>query len=92
MVCCLFWESLFVSRNTSITLSEHFAAFVDGEIASGRFASASEVVRAGLRLLEEREMKVKALREALIEGEKSGPSQPLDFQDLIARKHHARRE
>jgi antitoxin ParD1/3/4 len=78
-----------MSRNTSITLSEHFARFVDDEIASGRFASASEVVRAGLRLLEEREMKVKALREALIEGEKSGPLQPFDFDDLIARKHQA---
>ncbi len=78
-----------MSRNTSITLSEHFARFVDDEIASGRFASASEVVRAGLRLLEEHEINVKALREALIEGEESGPAQPFDFDALIARKHQA---
>ncbi len=78
-----------MSRNTSIILGDHFARFVEGEIASGRFASASEVVRAGLRLLEEHEIRLKALREALIEGEESGPAQPFDFDDLIARKHQA---
>lgn len=81
-----------MSGTTWITLSEYLARVIDGEIASGCFASTSEVIRAGLRLLEEREMKVKALREALIEGEKSGPSQPFDFQDLIARKHQAHPE
>lgn len=74
---------------TSITLGEHFARFVDDEVASGRFASASEVVRAGLRLLEEHEMKVRALSEALLEGERSGPAHPFDFADLPARKHRA---
>jgi len=44
-----------MSRNTSITLGDHFASFVDGQVAEGRYGSASEVVRDGLRLLEEAE-------------------------------------
>lgn len=79
-------------RNTSITLGEHFAHFVDAEIHSGRYASASEVVRAGLRLLEEHETRLRALREALIGGETSGPAVAFDFDALLARKHQARGE
>jgi antitoxin ParD1/3/4 len=79
-------------RNTSITLGEHFAHFVDAEIQSGRYASASEVVRAGLRLLEEHETRLQSLREALIAGESSGPAVALDFDALLARKHQARGE
>ena len=78
-----------MSRNTSITLGEHFARFVEEEIESGRFGSASEVVRAGLRLLEEHEMRIRVLRQALIDGERSGPSQSFDFEHFIARKHQA---
>jgi len=63
-----------MARNTSITLGDHFESFVDEKIAVGRYSSASEVVRAGLRLLEEHEDKVAALRQALDEGEKSGKS------------------
>jgi antitoxin ParD1/3/4 len=44
-----------MSKNTSISLGEHFTTFVESQIAEGRYASASEVIRAGLRLLEERE-------------------------------------
>ncbi|HLR77916.1 MAG TPA: type II toxin-antitoxin system ParD family antitoxin, partial [Burkholderiaceae bacterium] len=47
-----------MSKNTSITLSEHFASFIDAQVAEGRYNSTSEVVRAGLRLLEEHEAKV----------------------------------
>ena len=75
-----------MSKNTSIILGEHFATFVDAQLASGRFASTSEVVRAGLRLLEEHELKLETLRNALAEGEASGPAEPFDFDTFLAAK------
>jgi len=59
-------------KNTSVTLGDHFETFVDNRVPKGRYASASEVIRAGLRLLEERETRVDALRKALQEGQDSG--------------------
>ena len=59
-------------RNTSITLGNRFDKFTNAQVESGKYNSVSEVVRAGLRMLEEHEMKIAALREALIAGEKSG--------------------
>lgn len=76
-----------MSRNTSVTLGEHFIGSVEGQVAEGRFSSASEVVRAGLRLLEEHELKVQALREALIEGEESGPARTFDRDAFFERMH-----
>jgi antitoxin ParD1/3/4 len=67
-----------MARNTSISLGDHFASFVDALVASGRFGSASEAVRAGLRLLEEREAKLTNLRELIREGDEAGPPIPLD--------------
>ena len=61
-----------MSKNTSITLGQHFDGFISQQITEGRFASASEVVRAGLRLLEDNETKIATLRTLLDEGEKSG--------------------
>lgn len=75
-----------MTRNTSISLGDHFVEFVDAQVAQGRFGSASEVVRAGLRLLEEHEAKLAALRAALIEGEQSGAATAFDFDDFIQRK------
>ena len=60
-----------MSKNTSITLGNHFEEFILKIINTGRFNSASEVIRAGLRLLEEQETKEELLRRALITGEKS---------------------
>ena len=75
-----------MSRNTSVSLGDHFAGFVDERIASGRYNSASDVIRAGLRLLEEHEARVEALRGALVEGERSGPATPFNFDAFIDRK------
>lgn len=61
-----------MARNTSVTLGQHFEKFVSKQVTDGRFGSTSEVVREGLRLLEDREVKLAALRLALLDGEKSG--------------------
>ena len=75
-----------MARNTSVSLGDHFTGFIHECIESGRYNSASDVVRAGLRLLEEHETKVEALRSALIEGELSGDATPFDFDAFVARK------
>ena len=59
-------------KNTSVTLGDHFDHFVTETLANGRYRSASEIIREGLRLLEDRETKLAALRAALLEGERSG--------------------
>ena len=71
-----------MAKNTSITLGKHFEAFIGGQISAGRYSTASEVVRASLRLLEEHEQKVEALRQALIDGEASGDAGTLDFNQI----------
>jgi antitoxin ParD1/3/4 len=80
-----------MTRNTSISLGDHFAGFIEAQVRTGRYGSASEVVRAGLRLLEAHEAEVKALEAALIAGEESGPPTPFDFDAFIARKRSATR-
>jgi antitoxin ParD1/3/4 len=59
-------------KNTSVTLGNHYENFIAQQVIQGRFGSASETIRAGLRLLEERETKLTLLRRALGEGEESG--------------------
>lgn len=61
-----------MAKNTSISLGEHFDSFIASQIQSGRYGSASEVVRAGLRILEDTESKLNTLRRMLTEGEQSG--------------------
>lgn len=75
-----------MAKNTSISLGEHFSSFIEKQLSQGRYGSASEVVRAGLRLLEEHEARLEALRTALIEGERSGPSEPFDFDRFLEGK------
>ena len=61
-----------MQKNTSVTLGNHYEAFIASQIETGQFSSASEAIRAGLRLLEEKDIKLAALRRALEEGEQSG--------------------
>jgi antitoxin ParD1/3/4 len=71
-------------RNTSISLGDHFTSFIATQVEQGRYGSASDVVRAGLRLLEEHESRLQALRQALIDGERSGAPEPFDGEAFIA--------
>jgi antitoxin ParD1/3/4 len=74
------------AKNTSFSIGEHFMGFVEAQVREGRYGNASDVMRAALRLLEEREAKLSALRAALIDGEESSPSSAFDFDAFIARK------
>ena len=67
-----------MSKNTSITLGSYFDQFIQKLLKEGRYKNASEVVRAGLRLLEEEEQKIIALRQAIDEGIKSGLAEDFD--------------
>ena len=60
-----------MQKNTSVTLGKHFEKFIAHQIGSGRYSSASEMIRDGLRVLEEREIKLNVLRRALTDGEES---------------------
>jgi antitoxin ParD1/3/4 len=71
-----------MAKNTSISLGQHFDQFVIEQIQIGRFASVSEVIRAGLRLLEEKETKAAILKRMMVEGEASGIAN-YDYQSLM---------
>jgi antitoxin ParD1/3/4 len=70
---------------TSISLDEHFINFVEKQVQAGRYATASDVVRAGLHLLEDREAKLTALQQALIVGEESGQPAPFENTAFLKR-------
>jgi len=74
-----------MAKNTSILLGNHFEEFISEEIASGRFSSASEVIRTALRLLEIEEQKVKQLRYEIELGEKSGMVANFDPEAHLAK-------
>lgn len=80
-----------MARTQTVTLGDHWNGFISQLIASGRYASVSEVLRESLRLLEEREAasNLEALRQALIDGEESGPAGELDMEEI---KRKARRK
>lgn len=75
-----------MATNTSISLDDHFATFLADQLGAGRYRSASEVNRAALRLLEEHELHLSALRAALVAGEGSGEAEPFDFDAFVASK------
>ncbi len=72
-----------MTKNNSFSVGEHFTGFIEAQVGEGRYSSASDVVRAGLRLLEEQETRLAALRAALVEGEDSGVS-PRSVGDIWA--------
>jgi antitoxin ParD1/3/4 len=76
-------------RVTNIEIGDQEADFINRQVAKGRFGSTSEAVRAALRLLEEQELKIERLRQALEEGEASGPPEPFDIEEYLAEKRHA---
>jgi len=71
-----------MGRNTSIILGKHFDQFIKTEIESGRYSSASEIIRSGLRILEEESKKIRLINEALVSGEESGESIPFDNEEF----------
>jgi len=74
-----------MTKNTSVTLGKHFEKMIEKSIKSGRYSSASEVIREGLRLVEEREKKISLLAEAIKEGEKSGYIDNFDPKSYLAK-------
>ena len=79
-----------MGKNTSISLGEHFEDFIQKSIRNGRYSNASEVVRAGLRMLEDEESRMLALKNAIQEGIDSGVAEGFDpkafLKTLKARK------
>lgn len=73
-----------MGRNTSISLGNHFESFIESTVSAGRFSNASEVVRAGLRLLEEEENRIVALKAAINEGLASGRAADFNPQEHLA--------
>ena len=79
-------------RTTSVALGDYFERFIKAKIAQGRYNNASEVIRAGLRLLEENESRMLDLQNAVAEGFDSGIAEGFDperhLQHLKARRAH----
>ena len=81
-----------MGRNTSISLGDHFEGFVDSKVSMGRFANASEVIRAGLRLLEEEESKIIALKTAIDNGIESGLARNFNANKHLDKLKSAKRK
>jgi len=72
-----------MGKNTSISLGNHFENFIESSVSKGRFSNASEVVRAGLRLLEEEENRIQLLRKSIREGIQSGRAVDFDPKKFL---------
>lgn len=81
-----------MSKNTSIILGEHFDDFIRKELKSGRFKSASEIIRSGLRLLELERKKIDLINEALVVGEESGEPRKFDNEAFKRRMNKQMKE
>lgn len=80
----------------NVSLTPHLEELIQDKVSSGRYGNASEVVREALRLLEERDQeraaKLEALRQAILEGENSGPAEPWEGAEAIIEKARKRRD
>ncbi len=72
-----------MAKNISITLGDHFDGFIASQIQTGRYGSASEVIRSALRLLETQETKLNTLRQLLVAGEESGEAE-YELENLMS--------
>lgn len=79
-----------MAKNAKIVLDDELGAFIDRQVREGNYASANDVVEAGLRLLREDDAKLEALKAALIEGEESGEPVEFDFKAFIEQKRSRR--
>lgn len=77
-----------MAKNTSILLGEHYEEYISSKVSSGKFNSASEVIRTALRLLELEETKTKDLNKALAQGEKSGIEKEFDAKANLKKLHN----
>ena len=77
-----------MAKNTSILLGDYFNEFIKEQITSGRFSSASEVVRAALRLFEQEEKKKRELIIELKKGEKSGFAEDFNRKGFLGSMHN----
>jgi antitoxin ParD1/3/4 len=81
------FKIIFMARNTSILLGGHYDEFISKEVSSGRYSSASEVIRSALRILEDEEKKKKLLVKALVIGEKSPRVENFDPKAHLKKLH-----
>lgn len=77
-------------KNTSISLGDYFDQFVNSQVTAGRYKNVSEVIRAGLRLLEDEESKTAALKNAIQQGLNSPSIENFDFDEHLAKLKSAR--
>lgn len=79
-------------KNTSISLGNYFDQFIQAQVSAGRYKNVSEVIRAGLRLLEDEENKVIALKSAIQEGISSPRIEDFDFDENLKKLKKEKRK
>jgi antitoxin ParD1/3/4 len=79
-------------KNTSISLGSHFDEFIKSQVSDGRYKNVSEVIRAGLRILEDEESKTKALKAAIQKGLDSPSISDFDFKENLKKMKQEKRE
>ena len=80
-----------MGKNTSVSLGDYFENFVESKIEQGRYNNASEVIRAGLRLLEEEEKNIFSLKKAITEGINSGVAKNFNPKKHLASLKNAKK-